>query len=513
MPPGRPVVVRGVVIAEAGRLGTPALFAIGDATGGIVVRLGDGQAAPSRGTLVEVRGTIADPYGQTEVRLGSNAPALLGNAASPAATLIDAGAAGETTEGLLATVRGVIATSASRATSGDIAFTITGADGATLRIMADRSPRLDPATFRKGMAVTLTGVVGQRATRKGALDGYRLWLRDRADVVVAPTPSATPTSTPSASQTPAAPPTVTIAAARVREGRAVTVEGVLTIDGTLLDASGRRLIVEDATGAIELYLAAPDAALRTGRVVRVTGTVGRAWGAPRLRSEAVLVIGSRTPTVHVLSVAPGPATEWRLVKLRGTIEDVHRSGDRWQAELRVGTFRVPVTGLAGSGIEASAVTEGRTATVTGIVKRPFPTATDRRFSIVPRNRSDLVLGPPAAVTTPPGPSGSAQAAGGTTGGRVPRAARTASPMSPPPRARPMPTSSTCRVSPAARCGWAASSPRVADGGIRLDDGTATARVVLSGSAADLLPMLRPGDALNATGTVETARGRDDAGRG
>jgi hypothetical protein len=44
---------------------------------------------------------------------------------------------------------------------------------------------------------------------------------------------------------------------------------------------------------------------------------------------------------------------------------------------------------------------------------------------------------------------------------------------------------------------------VEDGGIRLDDGTATARVVLAGSAADLLPMLRPGDALNATGTVET----------
>jgi len=49
---------------------------------------------------------------------------------------------------------------------------------------------------------------------------------------------------------------------------------------------------------------------------------------------------------------------------------------------------------------------------------------------------------------------------------------------------------------------------VEDGSIRLDDGTATARVVLAGSAADLLPMLRPGDALNATGVV--AAGEDVA---
>ena len=44
---------------------------------------------------------------------------------------------------------------------------------------------------------------------------------------------------------------------------------------------------------------------------------------------------------------------------------------------------------------------------------------------------------------------------------------------------------------------------VEDGAFRLDDGTATARIVLAGTAADLLTMLRPGDALNATGTVET----------
>ncbi|MCJ7711558.1 MAG: hypothetical protein MUQ32_12095, partial [Chloroflexi bacterium] len=43
---------------------------------------------------------------------------------------------------------------------------------------------------------------------------------------------------------------------------------------------------------------------------------------------------------------------------------------------------------------------------------------------------------------------------------------------------------------------------IEDGGIRLDDGTAIARIVLAAAAADLLPVLRPGDAVNATGVVE-----------
>ncbi len=497
--PGQPVHVLGVVVAEAGRLGTPALFAIGDGTGGIVVRLPDGQAAPSRGTLVELRGTIADPYGQTEVRPGVGGLATLGPGTPPAATSIDAGAVGEAVEGRLVTVSGVITTSASKATSGDVAFTITGADGATLRVMADQSAGLDTTGFRKGGTVTLTGVVGQRATRKGAFDGYRLWLRDRADAVTGPAPTPSPSTGPSPSPTAAVPPVVTIAVARVREGRSVTVEGVLTIDPTLLDSSGRRLVVEDATGAIELYLAAPDAALRMGRLVRVTGTVGRAWGAPRLRVEALLVLGSRTPTAHALSVAPGAATEWRLVSVRGTIEDVHRSGDRWQAELRVGSVRIPVIGLAGSGIAEAGVIVGRTATVTGIVKRPYPTATDRRFAILPRRSADLVLGPAAGAVTSPRPSGSARPSGMAAGGASTSAlGGVGSTLGGPPDAdlADLPTLDGRVV----RVGGLVTG--VEDGGIRLDDGTATARIVLAGSAADLLPMLRPGDALNATGTVE-----------
>ena len=43
---------------------------------------------------------------------------------------------------------------------------------------------------------------------------------------------------------------------------------------------------------------------------------------------------------------------------------------------------------------------------------------------------------------------------------------------------------------------------LAPDGFRLDDGTAIGRVVLTGEAADYLPLIDPGDALNATGRVE-----------
>ncbi len=495
--PGSPVVVRGVVVAEAGRLGTPPLFAIDDMTGGIVIRLADGQAAPPRGTLVEVRGAIAAPYGQTEIRPAGTGLSILGTGVLPVPMALEAGAAGETVEGRLVVVTGTITTSASRATSGDLSLTITGEDGATLRVMADRSAGLDATVLRKGVTGTFTGIVGQRASRKGALDGYRVWLRDRADVVLVPSGSTSPTASPSAGPSAgdaAAPPLVTIAAARVREGRAVTVEGILTVDTTLLDASGRRTIVEDATGAIEVYLAAPDAAVKSGRRVRVTGTVGRAWGAPRLRADEVRVLGERVPTAHSLTIAPGAATEWRLVRVRGTIVDIHRSGDRWQAELQVGRIRILVAGLPGSGTSAAAVTKGRTATITGIVKRPYPTATDRRYAVLPRRPSDLVPGAEAAAS--PGSAAANTMGEGRTG-----------PVEVTPSDRaPAGAQDVDLADLAAHAGREVHVGglvvAIEDRGIRLDDGTAIARIVLAAAAADLLPVLRPGDAVNATGVVE-----------
>ena len=160
--------MRGVVVAEPGRLGAPPLLAIADQTGGVAVKLPDEIPDPARGAMVEVRGTVADPYGQVEIRPGSDAFTSIGTGPLPAAMTRPAGSIGEGDEGRLVRVSGTIDASAGRSTSNDLSFSITGADGGTLRVLADASSGMDAELFRKGATVALTGVVGQRASRKGA---------------------------------------------------------------------------------------------------------------------------------------------------------------------------------------------------------------------------------------------------------------------------------------------------------------------------------------------------------
>jgi outer membrane biosynthesis protein TonB len=496
-PVNQSVLARGVVIAEAGRLGTPRVLAIGDGTGGIAVRLPDGVTPPARGTLLEIRGVMADPYGQLELRPAAADIAIVGLGSQPSSLSITAGQAGEATEGRLASVRGTIAAAPTKSTSGDITLTITGSDGATLKLHADASANLDAAALRKGVTATFTGIVGQRASRKGAPDGYRLWLRDRADVASlsqpAPTSSATPK--PSGSTGSGAGTVVTIATAKARDGSTVTIEGVLSTGRTLLDASGRRAIVQDRTAAIEAYLPAADGRLSLGTRVRLTGTVGKAWGAPRLKVTDVRVLGTGSVSPSALRGAPTAALEWRLVHLTGTIADVKRSGDRWTADLVTsGSTRIALAGLAGSGIAGASVIEGRSATVTGIVKRPYPTATDRRFAIVPRRRSDLALGAAAPSAAP----GSGAAAGPTASGAAdgPVASAATVPGGTDVDLRDL----TSHVGVRVRVGGLVTS--LESDGFRLDDGTAIGRIVLADGAASLLESIRPGDALNATGVPE-----------
>jgi hypothetical protein len=128
----------------------------------------------------------------------------------------------------------------------------------------------------------------------------------------------------------------------------------------------------------------------------VAGTVGRAWDAPRLRAIEVTLLGAGPDVMpRSLAGAPGEPVEWQLVRIAGTITDVTRLGDRWRADVRVGTASVLVTGLTGAGIASTTLVEGRAVTVAGIVRRPYPTATDRRWSIVPRGPWDLAVGPAA----------------------------------------------------------------------------------------------------------------------
>jgi hypothetical protein len=489
-PVGAEVSVRGVVMAEAGRLGTPALIAIQDGSAGIIVRLPDGVASPARGSLVSVRGKLTDPYGQLEIRPSASGFSAVGAGTIPAPLGV-AGALGEAVEGRLVVVSGTVDGRPTKATSGDITFFVRGTAGA-IRIVADASSGITQDAVQADAVYRIVGVVGQRASRKGALDGYRVWARDGHDLAKVSGPA--PTTSPGGSSGPGGgsplPASVLAIADAIRKGEgAVSVEGLVTTGADLLDASGRRIVIEDRTAGLELLLPIDARAPAIGSRVRVSGTMGRAYDAPRLKAETVTVTatGAR-PLPLELAGSPTAAHEWRLVRVSGSVADVRKLGDRWRAELAVGSQRVVITGLAGAGIPVSAIVEGRRATITGIARRPYPGASDRRWSVVPRRIADVVIaggsgaagsGEDAAADPSSGPG--AAAAGATSTPNVDLVAL------------------ADHVGRVVRVGGIVTELQA--GGFALDDGTAIGRVALGGPAAEFLPLIEPGDALNATGRV------------
>jgi hypothetical protein len=483
------VAVQGVVTAQPGRLGTPALIAIEDGTAGIVVRLPDDAPRPSLGARVAATGVLADPYGQLEVR-GLTAFAIVGSAAQPTPLVVTGAALGESTEARLVTVSGTADGRPVKSTSGDLAVVITTGHGSA-RILADASSGVSATFVAKGDVVRITGVAGQHASRKGALDGYRVWVRGAADVVriAAATSSPSPSSSGPGSKT--APATRTIAAAIAAGSGDVTITGGVTAPAALLDSTHRRIVVQDGTAAIEVLLPASATPPAVGRRVRITGEVGKAYGAPRIRATEVSVLGADPIAPVELRARPTAAHEWRLVKVRGDIVEVHRSGDRWTAEVLVGGVRVLVVGLAGAGIASSALVPGRSAAIVGIVRRPYPSATDQRFSILPRTSRDVTLGGAAEDgASGSGPRASGAGSSEATTGSPAGGALDANLIDLP-----------ARVGAHVRVGGLVQS--VDADGFRLDDGTAVARVRLIGAAAELAGSILAGDALNATGTVVT----------
>ncbi len=183
------------------------------------------------------------------------------------------------------------------------------------------------------------------------------------------------------------------------------------------------------------------------------------------------------------------------MSVTGRVDTVRKLGDRWRAEIIVGTQKVVVVGEAGAGIPSTALEKGRTATVVGIARRPFPSASDRRFAVTPRFAADIrVDGRPVTAAS----GRAADAAQGT-------GATSASPAATPAGAG----------APAADLvdldGLVGTTVRVGGlvvelrpDGFMLDDGTATGRLILRGAALDLLPLIEPDDALDATGHVEAS---------
>jgi hypothetical protein len=364
-----------------------------------------------------------------------------------------------------------------------------------------------------GATYDVVGIAGQRASRKGALDGYRVWARDAGDLQRRSTPTPTPTLPPGATPTPsrssAPSPTpaggvLSIADAVRRGDGQVTVEGIVTTAPDLLDSTGRRIVIEDRTAGVEILIPVDSRAPAVGSRIRVDGTMGRAYDAPRIKAEAIVVVavGGR-PLALELQRTPTAAHEWRLVRVSGTVVDVHKLGDRWRAELSVGPDRVVVAGLAGARIPASTLVEGRTATIVGIVRRPYPGASDRRWSIAPRGPADVTVGAGGAGA---GGAGAGAGGAGAGGGGSDGSAGTGAGAGASGSGASIPDVDLVdlagHVGQVVRVGGLVTE--LAPDGFLLDDGTAIGRVALTGAAAEYLPLLEPGDALNATGRVEGA---------
>jgi uncharacterized protein YdeI (BOF family) len=491
---GSVVTVEGVVTAESGRLGLPPVFAIADGTGGIAVRLPDGMPPLARGAVVRVRGGLADPYGQLELRPASGGITSLGQGSLPAPLRLTAAQLGEATEGRLAELTGTVTATPRKSTSGDLTIDMVDAAGTSFRVIADGSSGIAAADLVKDRTYRVTGIVGQRASRKGALDGYRLYLRDRADIT-----AVAQAGGPGASLSPGAGGSATVVpvatALAMPDGTVVTIEATVTAGASLLDATGRRIVVQDRSGAIEVLLPSGSAAPGVGIRVRATGAMGRAWGAPRIAATQVTSLGAGAALQPItLHRAPAERDEWQLVQLSGTIAKVNRIGDRWRAEVTLadGTD-ILVQGQAGARIPSTAIIVGQRIAITGIVRRPYPTASDRRYSVLPRDRGDLSIGAGGggSRSAPDGSNPAADQAGPTGG-----------------------ADSVTPDTDLATLGDAVGKQvkvgglivRIADDGFDLDDGTALARVELRGAMAALLPHLREHEAIAATGVVALVNG-------
>jgi hypothetical protein len=227
----------------------------------------------------------------------------------------------------------------------------------------------------------------------------------------------------------------------------------------------------------------------------VSGATGRAWGAPRVTATTVAAIGGGAAVAPLtLQRAPAERDEWLLVRLSGTILKVERLGDRWRAEIELpGGAKVPVLGQAGAGIPSTAILAGRRITVTGIVRRPYPSASDRRFAVLPRDGGDVAIGPAGDGA----PSGSVAT---KPVGQAPAGSEPAVDITPDTDLATLLEHVGARV----RVGGLIAA--VAGDGFDLDDGTALAHVILRDDMAALLPLLRAQEAVAATGTVELLDG-------
>ncbi len=347
----------------------------------------------ARGTIVQVGGSLAAPYGNLELRPDDAGDiVVIGSGGLPEPIRLDSSGLVESAEGSLAVITATLV-DLDRYSSGAVSMLLRDDQGEA-RVYAFAPIQAQPTWLKRGQRLRVTGIVGQRASRTGASDGHRLWPRGQADLV--PLDDGPPSSPPPDDDSPdggdARPPRVAIADAV--PGRTVTIVGTVTSRAGIVDTEGRRVTVQDGSGAILVRYPSGVRPAGVGRIIRASGEVGTWYGSIQLEADtAPRPKGRARVKPAVLRQPPGEVDEWRLVSVAVRITDLERDGDTWRAEAELDAGgMLPIAGLAGSGINPEPLQPGRSARITGLVRRAHPAATDQRFAVAPRSPKDLQLG-------------------------------------------------------------------------------------------------------------------------
>ena len=500
----RPLVT-GVVTVEPGRLLNERTIVIQDGSAGIFVRLPEEYPFDDvpRGRIVQVRGELSAPYGNLEMRpLQPSDVVPMGAGGLPVPVSLGSHDIDEAAEGLLATLDATVVSVEQR--SGG-AFSITVRDGqGTAQVYVHAGLGLESATIiQQGQQLAATGIVGQRASGTGAADGSASGRETRTTWWPQPLnlPRATPRPDPGppGGQPPRGrPPRGQIG--RAAPGDSVTIVGTVTSSAGLIDSEGRRVTVEDRSGAILVRYPDDARPARVGTLIRASGEVGTWYDGRQLEAEETpqrVREGRAVPTI--LRRPPDSGDEWQLVAVTVRIADVERDGDAWRAEATLGAAGdLPIVGLAASGTSADGLEPGRAARIVGIVKRAHPSASDQRFAIAPRSAADIELGDSAPGGDPAGPGATGGAQGPADPGRTGVAGDWAAP------ATTLDALATL-ADEVVRIGGRVT--RIDGRRLTLDDGTAAVDLRLAAAVEPFEPGLQVDEVLNVVGRVRGRPGR------
>ena len=296
--------VRGVVTAEPGRLGTPPLFAIRRRDGRHRRAAPVGRHAAGSGTARRRDRPLADPYGQLEIRPACERHRVEGTGSLPVAGRPPC--VGPRRGDRRPPRPPHRVPSLAKPSQGDErrhhASSSRRPTGTQVRVAADARAASPSASFVVGATYRFTGIAGQRATRKGALDGYRIWLRDARATSPLAEPSPAPTRRPaplrrrrrsrSRGTTPAAHRSSAIATRALRTtDRDVAIEATVTAPAPACSTRpGGGSSSRTPRGAIEVLLAKDAPRPASARGVRATGR-----GRQRLRGAAASRRHRRAP--------------------------------------------------------------------------------------------------------------------------------------------------------------------------------------------------------------------------